>query len=200
MAKSIDLGDGLFGIGHGETYLIGAPKVDVERAAQGLCGALCDPPCDRKVKCRGLCATHWHRWYEGNPTDVPIGRTGVSTNRIKSKPRLCKVEGCGRPHVAKGYCSLHYQRLKAGRNMSEPIQEKSHKQGDPCIYCGRPSIYSGLCATHITRRNRGIQMDLPCIPRSVCVRLWKTGMTASVANENGLLAKLIEQAEGKVEK
>ena len=34
----------------------------------------------------------------------------------------CKVEGCDRPHNAKGYCRQHYNRLNAGKNGLSPDQ------------------------------------------------------------------------------
>lgn len=33
--------------------------------------------------------------------------------RPKQAPKLCTAEGCDRPHLARGYCGLHYQRHRA---------------------------------------------------------------------------------------
>lgn len=35
--------------------------------------------------------------------------------------RACTVDGCGRPHTAKGYCAQHYQRAKRGSPVDTPI-------------------------------------------------------------------------------
>jgi hypothetical protein len=37
-------------------------------------------------------------------------------------PRVCQVEGCGRPYLAKGYCRPHYGRAYCGRDVTAPIR------------------------------------------------------------------------------
>lgn len=32
--------------------------------------------------------------------------------------RLCSVDGCGKPHLANGYCNTHYRRLRRRGNLS----------------------------------------------------------------------------------
>jgi hypothetical protein len=39
--------------------------------------------------------------------------------------RVCSIPDCGRPHCARGYCSLHWQRWKAGIDMKLPAYFKS---------------------------------------------------------------------------
>lgn len=42
-------------------------------------------------------------------------RTEQANNRRQRKPRpkrLCEINGCGRVHLARGYCAKHYQQLK----------------------------------------------------------------------------------------
>ena len=41
--------------------------------------------------------------------------------------KVCAVTGCGRPHLAKGLCSRHYQRKRAERRRGD---------GAPCSKCG----------------------------------------------------------------
>lgn len=36
--------------------------------------------------------------------------------------RICSAEGCARPHLAKGFCTLHYQRNKNGVDFSLHIR------------------------------------------------------------------------------
>ena len=31
--------------------------------------------------------------------------------------RICSVEGCGKKHVAKGFCTAHYERLRLGKSL-----------------------------------------------------------------------------------
>lgn len=50
--------------------------------------------------------------------------------------RICKISGCLRPHVAKGYCSSHYQKYAANKHL--------------CSFsgCGRKHYGYGLCKAH----------------------------------------------------
>ena len=36
--------------------------------------------------------------------------------------RTCTIDGCARPHRAKGLCLMHYHRKKAGRDLNSPVQ------------------------------------------------------------------------------
>jgi hypothetical protein len=36
----------------------------------------------------------------------------ASSSSLPSDPRACRVAGCSRPHKARGYCSLHYNRWR----------------------------------------------------------------------------------------
>jgi hypothetical protein len=42
---------------------------------------------------------------------------GWKPKRVPQPPpkRVCSVPGCGRAHVAKGYCGTHYQAARRGR-------------------------------------------------------------------------------------
>lgn len=43
--------------------------------------------------------------------------------------RVCKIEGCSKPHVAKGLCSMHYQRLPRVRKVRQAYYAKpKHKK------------------------------------------------------------------------
>lgn len=183
-----------FGVKFGaDNFLVAAPEVDVDRSAQGLCGAPCDPPCDRKAKNRGLCAAHYQKWYRGDPIDAPIGSHGAWNKGRESESKACKVEGCGRQHHAKGYCKTHYKRWLEGSCLDAPVQLRLHKPGEPCIYCGRPSEYGGLCPMHAKRRSKGIRMDIPKIPQKLSRRLHKSGMTANEAWSKGILQRWMEE-------
>lgn len=44
----------------------------------------------------------------------------ADATRRSTPPRVCRVEGCGRPHRAKGLCSTHYRAwVRAGRPAGE---------------------------------------------------------------------------------
>lgn len=60
--------------------------------------------CEREVKVRGLCQTHYQR----------ARRSGTLPN-IQAPPNLpCSVEGCERKNSAKGLCKMHYMRKRSG--------------------------------------------------------------------------------------
>lgn len=52
-----------------------------------------------------------------------------------SQVRLCTVEGCGRRHLAKGYCTLHYARVK---RLGSPTGLKNAPRGTGSV---RPDGY-----------------------------------------------------------
>ena len=81
------------------------------------------------------------------------------------KNRTCSYvyesgEECGRRHLARGYCELHYQRWWRGASMGAAIEEHVHYTG--CRYCARKHHANGLCKIHYTRARRGGKnMDSP---------------------------------------
>ena len=86
--------------------------------------------CDEPVKMSGLCARHWLESrplcsVEGCETHLDEKASGgmcpkhykrlraTGTTDGPTPPTLaCTVEGCDRPHLAKGMCRLHYQRAR----------------------------------------------------------------------------------------
>ena len=60
----------------------------------------------------------------------------------------CSVEGCKRPHSAKGYCSGHYQRWKKGIAVdTSPLRGKPKA----CKLCGDAHHARGYCRLHYKR-------------------------------------------------
>lgn len=56
---------------------------------------------DKKVVAKGLCNACYQRWRKRGTTEyAPLRVRGV-----------CSVDGCGRPHAARGFCDLHHQRV-----------------------------------------------------------------------------------------
>ncbi len=49
----------------------------------------------------------------------PLGANPCSGGTNVAK-RTCSVEGCERPHMARGWCHMHYARWKNGGDLSDP--------------------------------------------------------------------------------
>lgn len=76
--------------------------------------------CERSVKSKGMCQTHYARAWRGSPLDAPI--------RVWKHNAPCEVAGCERPARTKQMCEAHYLRALQGRSLSEPIQR--HAPGE----------------------------------------------------------------------
>lgn len=64
----------------------------------------------------------------------------------------CSVAGCEHKHIAKGMCTLHYQRARAGRPLDGPSVER-RRASDPELPCRRsgcdaPRHGRGMCQKH----------------------------------------------------
>lgn len=61
---------------------------------------------------------------------------------------------CARPVLAKGFCSPHYARQRAGRPLDAPI--RGYSPGNTCRVdgCGRAVAAHGVCGTHYARLRR----------------------------------------------
>lgn len=101
--------------------------------------------------------------------------------------RICSVEGCGRRHIAKGYCSGHYQRWKYGADIHTPVRDYRFYDGTCAAKgCENPSRRSGYCVVHVSRLIRtgdaceDVPIRVPSIHDAVgeravherCKRLW----------------------------
>lgn len=67
--------------------------------------------------------------------------------------RICSVEGCGKPHLARGWCAAH---LKRWRKHGDPMICKKAKRGPVCEVdgCERPHHALGFCSKHSHRYAR----------------------------------------------
>lgn len=65
----------------------------------------------------------------------------------------CKIEGCNKDLIAKGFCSKHYNRFK---KHGDPLYIKEVQKGKPCTIdgCDRPIIGKGWCSLHYGRWRR----------------------------------------------
>lgn len=69
----------------------------------------------------------------------------------------CQVEGCTRPHKARGYCQAHYQHYKRGVPIRAEIKERDTQPPEHCTAeegCTNPVKARGLCFVHYQRRLR----------------------------------------------
>ncbi|RKX92020.1 MAG: hypothetical protein DRZ90_14325 [Spirochaetes bacterium] len=64
--------------------------------------------------------------------------------------RLCSIEGCERVHMAKGYCELHYGRL---RRTGDPMKVRKTHEPTFCTIpgCDRKHAGHGYCLLHYRR-------------------------------------------------
>lgn len=75
---------------------------------------------------------------------------------MESVQRLCKVEGCGRKHKAKGKCSMHYVRVQRGHPIEGKPPRTCKVEG-----CDDAHFGKGWCSKHYTRAARGQSFDMP---------------------------------------
>jgi hypothetical protein len=61
------------------------------------------------VKSRQLCGAHYQRWRKHGDTSI------VKPPGVPAKNPTCSVDGCKRPHLARGWCNMHYLRYRRGR-------------------------------------------------------------------------------------
>ena len=86
--------------------------------------------CKRKpFKGKSLCHVHLVKHFETKP---------------------CKVEGCDKPHSAKGYCNMHYMRMRS--NSTIEVKKKTENP-EFCTVEGCDKLYSakGYCSMHYSR-------------------------------------------------
>ena len=72
------------------------------------------PGCTRKRRYKDYCASHHKRNLNGN-IDEPI----------KVKKQLCQIKDCGSKHYAKGWCNMHYERVKTHGDPLYVARQKS---------------------------------------------------------------------------
>ncbi len=65
---------------------------------------------------------------------------------------LCQIEGCTRPHKARGLCQTHYAQRLRGSDFS-PIRSRVREKPPECVEdgCSEPVKAKGLCKAHYQR-------------------------------------------------
>ena len=72
---------------------------------------------------------------------------------MRKEHDVCTMEGCGRPHKARGYCQTHYMQFKRGITSVGPIKVRVSVKPDECTEegCAEPVKAKGLCKMHYQR-------------------------------------------------
>ncbi len=117
------------------------------------------PGCQKPLRAKGLCATHWLQQHEGKPLrPIRIPKVG------------CKIEGCSGKHHSRGYCGKHGALVKSRFGATG---ERCRVKG-----CDRPVSYQQkrLCHGHYQQWFKG----KPLTPlRRISRRLDHTGKQKS---------------------
>lgn len=66
---------------------------------------------------------------------------------------VCTMDGCDRPHKARGYCQTHYMQFRRGITPVGPIKVRVRDKPPECAEagCSEPVKAKGLCKTHYQR-------------------------------------------------
>lgn len=75
--------------------------------------------------------------------------------------KICSVESCERKHVARGYCTLHYERSRSGIPFDQPLRPVMPNRGCLVPDCGNRHKAKGYCQAHYYRFTRGLSTDPP---------------------------------------
>ncbi len=72
---------------------------------------------------------------------------------MRKEHETCTMEGCERPHKARGYCQTHYMQFKRGITPVGPIMVRIRDKPPECVEdgCYEPVKAKGLCKMHYQR-------------------------------------------------
>lgn len=86
----------------------------------------------------------------------------------------CSIDGCGRKHVSKTYCSTHLKRHQDGSDMNAPIKDPNPYRDVTCRFetCPNPAKSLGYCWPHYEqhRRNPNGVRELTPRPKFASIR------------------------------
>lgn len=89
--------------------------------------------CDRQVKCRGWCSTHYNRWFRNGDPQVSLAVA------VKNPGLACREPECERRASARGLCDSHYKRWRVAQTTCSITDCRRQVRGD------------GLCVPHLQR-------------------------------------------------
>lgn len=90
---------------------------DITEVTRMLSQSICSiPGCERPVRARGWCSTHYS-WWRTRGEDPALHEVRRSPG---SQPE-CSVDDCGLPTIARGLCQTHYWRARHDKPLAEPI-------------------------------------------------------------------------------
>ena len=92
----------------------------------------------------------------------------------KHKKRICRVKNCDREFYAKGYCNLHYGRLRRTGSLKRSTYSN---QGKTCkvFDCDNPAKVRGYCVMHHIRWQRHKSYKKPLSLRREKNGMWRGG-------------------------
>jgi hypothetical protein len=90
-----------------------------------------------------MTAVRYNEWTGRRANAPGPGRSCVRGSDVSK--RICSVEGCDRPHMARGFCNRHYQ-----------IEHRAGITGRICsaAECNAPVRALGLCSVHYSAQKR----------------------------------------------
>ena len=106
-----------------------------------------------KIMARGLCVTHYKRWYKGSLTDdIPIAARVVDT---------CSVSNCTRNVEFGNVCNSHYQRFLKHGSYQEDVPLKTPKvTGGRYIDKDGYVVVSAPIGLYVEGRNRASAVNI----------------------------------------
>ena len=104
---------------------------------------------------RGMCSMHAQRVARRGTTAEPPRRT---------RPK-CSLDGCARPHVARGYCGPHYRRTVANGTPG-PVEVKRYDK-NATRYVGRDGYVRVKAAEHPRASKGWVREHIVIMERSL---------------------------------
>ena len=74
--------------------------------------------------------------------------TGERSPWLVAKTINCSIDGCGKKHLARTYCTLHYRRFM---KFGDPLREPNFQYICSIDGCGKPHLARKVCAMHYGR-------------------------------------------------
>ena len=89
---------------------------------------------------------------EVNPRSAP----SKDVRRPQHQPERCSADACDRPPVSKGYCRMHYERMRRYGSTERRNGGTEPRQIKKCSVdgCSKLSFASGYCSMHYSRLRR----------------------------------------------